>query len=245
MRYDNFDCTILYLATLVTTLTLCTYSPAHGPSFVLALALALRSIRALPALTPLAFDTELLAVALGTPIHQSLLADTFPYAFFDDFSPRLHRTTSHQPPHLALPCSTTALASRARSLLAVRLPRNAAQCEHAARTRRGFCAGAGGHWRAGKYRRGGSRHSSCLSRVLQDKVSLKTQYKQVGSPLLNAQALCMLRHRDMAIEAAKGGRRPVSLPLWTRPPLGSALRYVVFPSGAHWELEREKWVPVN
>lgn len=128
----------------MTTLTLCAYPPAHGPSFVLALALALCSIRAFSALTLLAFNTELLVVALGTPVHQSLLAGTLPYTFFEDFSPRLHvrvlptsrcptssvyplqPTTSRQPLRLALPCSTTAPASQARSFLAVRSPRNAA-----------------------------------------------------------------------------------------------------------------------
>ncbi|KAI9433230.1 hypothetical protein H4582DRAFT_2082710 [Lactarius indigo] len=89
-----------HLAALVTTLTLRAYPPAHGPSFVLALALALRSMRALSALTLPAFDTELLSAAPGTLTHLTLLADTLPYAFFDDFlaAPARARLT-----HLALP----------------------------------------------------------------------------------------------------------------------------------------------
>ncbi|KAH9014510.1 hypothetical protein EDB84DRAFT_1443803 [Lactarius hengduanensis] len=89
-----------HLAALVTTLTLRAYLPAHGPSFVLALALALRSMRALSALTLPAFDAELLSAAPGTLTHLTLLADTFPYAFFDGFlaAPARVRLT-----HLALP----------------------------------------------------------------------------------------------------------------------------------------------
>ncbi|KAH9054853.1 hypothetical protein EDB87DRAFT_1688740 [Lactarius vividus] len=89
-----------HLAALVTTLTLRAYPPAHGPSFVLALALALRSMRALSALTLPAFDAELLSAAPGTLTHLTLLADTLPYAFFDDFlaAPARARLT-----HLALP----------------------------------------------------------------------------------------------------------------------------------------------
>ncbi|KAH8978111.1 hypothetical protein EDB86DRAFT_3155434 [Lactarius hatsudake] len=89
-----------HLAALVTTLTLRAYPPSHGPSFVLALALALRSMRALSALTLPAFDAELLAAAPGTLTHLTLLADTLPYAFFDGFlaaPARAHLT------HLALP----------------------------------------------------------------------------------------------------------------------------------------------
>ncbi|KAH9027815.1 hypothetical protein EDB85DRAFT_93969 [Lactarius pseudohatsudake] len=77
----------LHLTALVTTLTLHAYPPAHGPSFVLALALALRSMRALSALTLPAFDAELLSAAPGTLTHLTLLADTLPYAFFDGFLP--------------------------------------------------------------------------------------------------------------------------------------------------------------
>ncbi|KAH9010493.1 hypothetical protein EDB83DRAFT_2680807 [Lactarius deliciosus] len=89
-----------HLAALETTLTLLAYPPAHGPSFVLALALALGSMRALSALTLPAFDAELLAAAPGTLTHLALLADTLPYAFFDGFlvAPARARLT-----HLALP----------------------------------------------------------------------------------------------------------------------------------------------
>ncbi|KAH9037210.1 hypothetical protein EDB85DRAFT_627354 [Lactarius pseudohatsudake] len=83
-----------------TTRTLRAYPPAHGPSFVVALALALRSMRALSALTLLAFDAELLSAAPGTLTHLTLLADTLPYACFDGFlaAPVRARLT-----HLALP----------------------------------------------------------------------------------------------------------------------------------------------
>ncbi|KAH9165319.1 hypothetical protein EDB89DRAFT_1911495 [Lactarius sanguifluus] len=62
----------------------------HGPSFVLALALALRSMRALSALTLPAFDAELLSAA----------PDTLPYVFFDGF---LAAPARARPTHLALP----------------------------------------------------------------------------------------------------------------------------------------------
>ncbi|KAH9015286.1 hypothetical protein EDB85DRAFT_2280358 [Lactarius pseudohatsudake] len=89
-----------HLAALVTTLTPRAYPSTHSPSFVLALALALRSMRALSALTLPAFDAELLSAAPGTLTHLTLLADTLPYAFFNGFlaaPARAHLT------HLALP----------------------------------------------------------------------------------------------------------------------------------------------
>ncbi|KAH9164994.1 hypothetical protein EDB89DRAFT_2077388 [Lactarius sanguifluus] len=67
---------------------------------VLALALALQSMHALSSLTLTTFDANLLAAALGTLTHLTLLADPLPYASFDDFlaeSARLRLT------HLALP----------------------------------------------------------------------------------------------------------------------------------------------
>ncbi|KAI9432374.1 hypothetical protein H4582DRAFT_1110015 [Lactarius indigo] len=39
-------------------------------------------------------------------------------------------------------------------------------------------------------------------------------------------------------ETIKADEDPSRLALWKRPPLGSVLRCVVFPSGAHWELEQ-------
>ncbi|KAH8996039.1 hypothetical protein EDB92DRAFT_1844811, partial [Lactarius akahatsu] len=89
-----------HLAALVTTLTLRAYPSAHGPSFVLALALALRVMRALSALTLPAFDAELLSTAPGTLTHLTLLADTLPYAFFDGF---LAAHARARLTHLALP----------------------------------------------------------------------------------------------------------------------------------------------
>ena len=89
-----------HLAELVTTLKLRAYPQSHGASFELALALALRSMRALSTLTLPAFNAELLAAAPGTITRLTLLADTLPYAFFDDFlaAPARARLT-----HLALP----------------------------------------------------------------------------------------------------------------------------------------------
>ena len=89
-----------HLAALVTTLALRAYPHSHGASFELALALALRSMRALSALTLPAFDAELLAAAPGALTRLTLLADTLPYTFFNDFltAPARARLT-----HLALP----------------------------------------------------------------------------------------------------------------------------------------------
>jgi len=68
-------------------------------------------------------------------------------------------------------------------------------------------------------------------------------YKQVGSLLPNVQALRTLHLRaTLATEAANAEEGPSRL---TRPPLGLALRCIVFPSGAHWELEQGEWVRVN
>jgi hypothetical protein len=86
-----------HLAALVTTLELPAYPVTRGASFDLALALALRSMRALSALTLPAFDPELLAAAPRTLARLTLLADTLPYAFFGDFLARSRLT------HLALP----------------------------------------------------------------------------------------------------------------------------------------------
>ena len=85
---------------LVTKLALRAYPHAHGASFVLALELALRSMRALSALILPAFDAELLAAVPSTVTRLTLLADTLPFAIFDDFlaAPARARLT-----HLALP----------------------------------------------------------------------------------------------------------------------------------------------
>jgi hypothetical protein len=87
-----------HLAALVTTLIIPAYPPAHGASFQLALALALRSMRALKNLTLPAYDADLLdaitaayssstssAGATGGLTHLTLLADTLPFSFFDEF----------------------------------------------------------------------------------------------------------------------------------------------------------------
>ncbi|KAH9166155.1 hypothetical protein EDB89DRAFT_2076153 [Lactarius sanguifluus] len=247
-----------HLAALVTTLTVRAYPPAHGPSFVLALALALRSMRALSALTLPAFDAELLSAA----------PDTLPYAFFDGFL-AAPRRTSHQPPCRALSvldsspglaaalapgrplrrvtlhiASTLydglrpaalfgALGGSLKELVLVLAP------DVDVRTR-GRLLGALGNTGAGL---------EALELSLDgtsDEVSLQALYKQVGSLLPNVQALRTLRLRaTLATEAAKSEEGPSRLALWTRPPLGSGLCCVVFPSGAHWELERGEWVRVN
>jgi hypothetical protein len=74
-----------YIAALVTSFSLSAYPPAHGPSFQLALRLALRSMRALATLTLSAFDADLLAVVPPTLTRLTLQADTLPFAFLDWF----------------------------------------------------------------------------------------------------------------------------------------------------------------
>ncbi|KAH9031171.1 hypothetical protein EDB84DRAFT_175319 [Lactarius hengduanensis] len=268
-----------HLAALVTTLTLRAYPPAHGPSFVLALALALRSMRALSALTLPAFDAELLSAAPGTLTHLTLLADTLPYAFFDGFlaAPARARLTHLALPHfVGVPPAAQDVPSAAVPRLAVldSSPGLAAALApgrplrrvtlHIARTlydglrpaalfgalggalkelvlvlapdvdvrTRGRLLGALGNTGAGL---------EVLELSLDgtsDEVSLQALYKQVGSLLPNVQALRTLRLRtSLPTEAAKAEEDPSRLALWTRPPLGSGLRCVVFPSGAHWELE--------
>jgi hypothetical protein len=86
------------LAALVSSFVLSEYPAAHGASFQLALALALRSMRALMALTLPAFDADLLAAAPPSLARLTLLSDTLPFAFFDRFlAGRPHIT------HLSLP----------------------------------------------------------------------------------------------------------------------------------------------
>ena len=85
--------------------------------------------------------------------------------------------------------------------------------------------------------------SDCYANI---QVSLQALYKQVGSLLPNLQALHTLHLRTtLPSEAAKAEEGPSCLALLTLHPLGSALRCVVFPSGAQWELEEEEWICVN
>ncbi|KAI9432360.1 hypothetical protein H4582DRAFT_2083678 [Lactarius indigo] len=64
-------------------------------------------------------------------------------------------------------------------------------------------------------------------------VLLQAPYGRPDLPLLNVQALHMFCLRaTLAAEAAKAEERPSPRALWTRFPHGSALRCVVFPSGA-------------
>ncbi|KAF8489556.1 hypothetical protein F5888DRAFT_1745833 [Russula emetica] len=85
-----------HLAALVTTLIIPAYPPAHGASFQLALALALRSMRALRNLTLPAYDADILDAVTGASssssagatrglTHLTLLADTLPFSFFNEF----------------------------------------------------------------------------------------------------------------------------------------------------------------
>ena len=83
-----------HLAALVTTLVIPTYPTAQGASFQLALAIALRAMRALTNLTLPAYDADLLLAVTalsasssvaGGLTHLTLLADTLPFSFFDEF----------------------------------------------------------------------------------------------------------------------------------------------------------------
>ena len=77
-------------------------------------------------------------------------------------------------------------------------------------------------------------------------VALQALYKQVGTLMPNVQALRTLRLRAVrtstAVESEEG---PSRLAVWTRPREGLALRCMIFPSGARWELERGLWMRVN
>jgi hypothetical protein len=86
------------LAALVTSFSLPAYPPVHGPSFHLALQLALRSMRALATLRLPAFDADLLAAVPPTLARLTLEADTLPFAFFDQFLAERPQIV-----HLALP----------------------------------------------------------------------------------------------------------------------------------------------
>ena len=87
-----------HLAALVSSLVLSDFPPSHGASFHLALALALRSMRGLISLTLPSFDADLLGAAPPSLARLTLLTDTLPFAFFDQFlASRSHIT------HLSLP----------------------------------------------------------------------------------------------------------------------------------------------
>ncbi|KAH9012395.1 hypothetical protein EDB83DRAFT_2321946 [Lactarius deliciosus] len=265
-----------HLAALVTTLTLRAYPSALGPSFVLlALALALRSMRALSALTLPAFDAELLAAAPGTLTHLTLLADTLPYAFFDGFlaAPARARLTHLALPHfVGVPPAAQDVPSAAVPRLAVldSSPGLAAALAPGRPLRRvtlliastlydglrpaALFSALGGalkelrlmlapdvNVRARGRLLGALGNTGAGLEVLElsldgtsDEVSLQALYKQVESLLPNVKALRTLRLRaTLATEAAKSEEGSSRLALWTRPPLGSGLRCVVFPSGAH------------
>ncbi|KAI9446891.1 hypothetical protein BJY52DRAFT_1370398, partial [Lactarius psammicola] len=275
-----------HLAALVTTLALHAYPPVHGLSFVLALALALRSMRALLALTLPAFDAELLTVVPGALMRLTLLADTLPYVFFDDFlaapvrarlmhlalphfvgvPPAAHDVPPATAPRLAVLDSSPGLAaalapSRPLHRVTLRIASTlydglrpaalfGALCSTLkelvlilvpdvdVRTR-GRLLGALANTGAGL---------EVLKLSLEgtsDEVSLQALYKQVGSLLPDVQALRTLHLRAiLADEAAKVEEGLSRLTLWTRPSQGSALRRVVFPSGAHWELEGGEWLSI-
>jgi hypothetical protein len=85
--------TMPHLAALVTTLVIPTYPTAQGASFRLALAIALHAMHALSILTHPVYDADLLLtmmvllalLAAGGLKHLTLLADTLPFSFFDQF----------------------------------------------------------------------------------------------------------------------------------------------------------------
>lgn len=292
---DNADACIArlagapHLAELVTTLALRAYPRAHGASFVLALALALRSMRALSALTLPAFDAELLAAAPGTLARLTLLADTLPYAFFDDFlaapararlthlalpnfvgvPPAAHDVPPAAAPRLAALDSSPGLAAAlapGRPLRRVTL-RIASTLYDGLRPAALFGALGGalkelvlvlapdvdvrtrGRLLGALAKTGAGLELLELSlEGTSDEVSLQALYKQVGALLPDVRALRTLRLRATlaAEDSAKAEEGPSRFVAWTRPPLGSALRCVVFPSGARWEVEqREEWVRVN
>ena len=305
-----------HLAELVTTLKLCAYPQSHGASFELALALALRSMRALSTLTLPAFNAELLAAAPGAITRLTLLADTLPYAFFDDFlaapararlihlalphfvgvPPAAHEVPATAAPRLSVLDGSPGLAAAlapGRPLRRVTL-RIASTLYDGLRPAalfsalggalkelelvlapdvdvrtRGRLLGALANTVTGLEAlemslegtsdevRGLSRSriisipyltdhfaTVCVCNYVQ--VSYQALYKQVGSLLPNVQALRTLRLKaTLAAEVTVAEDAPSRLVLWTRPPMGSALRSVVFPSGAHWAHEQGEWVCVN
>ena len=97
-----------HLATLVMTLIIPAYPPTHGASFQLALALALHSMRALRNLALPVYNADLLdavtVLLLSSLTHLTLLADTLPFSFFNEFlvsNPtirHLDSLTSYPPP---------------------------------------------------------------------------------------------------------------------------------------------------
>lgn len=82
--------------------------------------------------------------------------------------------------------------------------------------------------------------------VLSFQVVLQALYKQVGTLLPNVRALRTLRLRAVrTATAAESEEGPSRLAVWTRPREGLALRCMVFPSGARWDLEHGNWLRVN
>jgi hypothetical protein len=77
-------------------------------------------------------------------------------------------------------------------------------------------------------------------------VALQALYKQMGTLLPNVRALHTLRLRAVRTATAVASEEgPKRLAVWTRPREGLALRCMVFPTGARWELECGKWVCIN
>ncbi|KAH8991798.1 hypothetical protein EDB86DRAFT_2830702 [Lactarius hatsudake] len=214
---------------------------------MLALALALRSMHAISALTLTTFDANLLAAALGMLTHLTLLADKLPYASFDDFLATFHNDVSSAAvPRLAVLDSSPGLtAALARSWPSTAL----CDATHRQCTVRpaplfgalGTTKGTRTRTRAGCGMRtrgqlmGALGNTRAVLQVLDlslegtsDEVSHQALYKQVGSLLPNVQVLQTLRLRaSLPTEVAIVGEGPSRLALWTRPPLGLALRCVV------------------
>ncbi|KAH9957577.1 hypothetical protein BC827DRAFT_1224360 [Russula dissimulans] len=281
-----------HLAALVTSLALPTYPPTPSASFQLALALALRSMRALDALTLPTFDSDLLgALPPSAPLTRlTLTADTLPFAFFDRFlvarpdithlalpnfvgvPPGAREVPPAAVPDLAALDASPGLAAalaKGRSLRRVTL-RVASTLYDGLRPAALFDA-LGGELRElalvlapdvdartrGRLL-GALAKTGAELEVLEvdlegksDEVTLQVLYKQVGMLLPNVRALHTLRLRAVRTASAQtqtsaeAEEGPARLAVWTRPPLGSTLRRIVFPSGSRWELERGEWVRVN
>ncbi|KAI9435288.1 hypothetical protein H4582DRAFT_2100435 [Lactarius indigo] len=278
---DNADACVTWLAgiphiaALVMTPALRAHLPAHGPSFVLALALALRSMRSFSVLMLPAFEAELLAAALGTLTHLMLLTDTLPYPFLDDLlaapaCARLtHRTTSH-PPLLRTFAVFDRSPGLAAALTYLRLLHRVT-LRVASTLYNDLCPVALYSVLSSSLRvlvlvlasdvdvlicerlLAALGNTDAGLEVLEvslngtsNEVSLQSLNMQVSSLLPNVQALRKLHLRtSLPSEAAEADRGSLQLVLWIRSPLRSALPCVVFPLDAHWEPERGEWLCVN
>ncbi|KAI9447332.1 hypothetical protein BJY52DRAFT_358591 [Lactarius psammicola] len=181
-------------------------------------------MRALFALMLLAFNVEPPAAALGT-----LTRLTLPYAIYDELfacTRSRARLTPFSPRHYLARRRAEGARAHLRS-----------RCGH---THARAVVGC-----AGKY--GGSRCSRWLSRALQMRSRCKRCTSRSACYCRTcrrfARPACGLLWRLTEVAKAEDGLS--RLTQWTRPPLGSALCCGMFPSGAHWELERGEWVRMD